>query len=439
VVTGTLLGGSFSVGEEIEILPSGLRGRIRGLQTHNTQLEIARPGSRVAINVSGMEVEALRRGDAVVRPGTFVASSMLDVHVRQLANAPSPLKHNQAVKLFLGAAQRMGRLRMLGGERTLQPGDEGWLQIQLNEPVAAAKGDRYILRRPSPPVTLGGGQIVDPNPVWRHRLKDRSVVRSLERVLKGSPEDQLEMAVLREGTPTLSEAAGVSGLSQEQAGLAAAALVEAGRVLPLSSVRLRQGTKLVGAAVWGQWSREVLDALAAFHADQPMRSGMGQELLKSQLGVSQDVFDALLRDLVESGQIVHQPPELRLAAFKVELTADQLQKAEELLARFEATEAAPSMKDAKQLVGEALVRHLIGSGELVALSREVLLSRSVYDRWLASTVELLQQGQTLTVAQARDHFGSSRKYVLAFLEHLDAEGITLRQGDLRRLNPTRKS
>jgi selenocysteine-specific elongation factor len=438
VVTGTLVDGTFSVGDDVEIIPSGIKGRIRGLQTHHDTLETAHPGSRVAINLSGVEVDMLRRGDAVVHPGTIEPSQLLDVHVRQLTSASGRLRHNEEVKLFLGAAQRMGKIRVLGRRRSVQPGEEGWLQILLNEPLAAAKGDRYILRRPSPPGTLGGGQIVDPHPMRRHRLKDQSVVKDLETALKGSPEEQLETAVIRLGTPTTKEASIASGLSLAETVSAAGALAANGRIRQLTPGAISDSSRLVSSALWEQLSRRLLDLVNAYHREHPMRSGMPQEEAKNRMDLRQEMFGPLVRDLVDRGELEHEPPELRAAGFKVELTPDQQKRAEGLLSLFESAPAPPSMKDAVETAGEAIVRHLVNDGRLVALSREVLFGRAMYDRWLAETLKVLEQGETMTVAQLRDMFGSSRKYALAFMEYLDTEGITLRDGDVRRINSARK-
>jgi selenocysteine-specific elongation factor len=438
VVTGTLLGGSFSVGEEIEVVPSGLKGRIRGLQTHRTPLDVVRPGSRVAINLAGVDVDSLSRGDAIVLPGTVKGTSLLDAHVRQLADVPRPLRHNDQVKVFLGAAQRMGKVRVLGQAKSVRPGSEGWLQIVLDQPVAAAKADRYILRRPSPPMTLGGGQVVDAHPKRRHRLKDPVVIQSLEAAFKGTPEEQLETVIRREGILTLAEAAASAGMGLEAARIGAETLIASQRIRVVSGGDLGEESSLVSESVWRDWSRAVLGALANYHQAEPMRSGMPQEMVKSQLGVDQEGFAALLEDLVARNEIEHDPPELRLPGFSVRLDPKQEALADELLALFTGNKAPPSMKEAVAHAGEGVVRHLLREGKLVAVSRDVLLGRQMYEEWLASVQQVLEAGQTLTVAQVRDRFGSSRKYVLAFMEHLDAEGITLRQGDVRRLNPARK-
>ena len=149
VVTGTLSDGHFSVGEPVQILPSGAEARIRGLQTHRQPIWQGEPGSRLAMNLSGIATDELRRGDVVVKPGTLRSTRLIDVRFRLLADAPRPLLHNQAVDFFSGATEVAARTRLLGSE-SLDPGQEGWLQLRLEHPVVVTAADRYILRQPSP-------------------------------------------------------------------------------------------------------------------------------------------------------------------------------------------------------------------------------------------------------------------------------------------------
>ncbi len=154
VVTGTLIDGRFRLGDTVEIQPTGLKGRIRGLQTHKTKLDVARPGSRVAINLSGIDREEVARGHVVAAPDTLGHTILLDAAYRHLPDADAPLKHNTEVKLFVGSAEIVARTRVIG-QPQIDPGETGWLQLALSEPLAVARGDRFILLRPSPAATLG--------------------------------------------------------------------------------------------------------------------------------------------------------------------------------------------------------------------------------------------------------------------------------------------
>ena len=149
VVTGTLLDGVLHPGDEVEILPAGVRGRVRGLQNHKRKVETAFPGSRTAVNISGVEVDQIHRGNVVSKPGLYKLTRRLDVHFSLLKDVSTPMRHNTRVKFFLGSAEVSARVRLLGLDELL-PGQVGWLQIETEEPVVTVRGDRYILRRPLP-------------------------------------------------------------------------------------------------------------------------------------------------------------------------------------------------------------------------------------------------------------------------------------------------
>ena len=178
IVTGTLIDGHFQVGEEISIMPHKLNGRIRGLQTHKRKVDIAYPGSRTAINITGVNVAQIQRGDVVVYPGQYQSTRRLDVSFRLLPDVSQPLMHNTDVKLFIGASEVIARVRLLGSD-SIKPGDEGWLQLELSTPVVCLRGDKYIIRRPSPGETLGGGIVLDSSPSGRHNRHNKTMIKRL--------------------------------------------------------------------------------------------------------------------------------------------------------------------------------------------------------------------------------------------------------------------
>ena len=195
VVTGTLIDGHLSIGDEIQILPSGLTGRIRGLQTHKKKEEQAMPGSRTAVNISGISTEQIQHGEVLVHPNQYLPTRRVDARFRLLKDMASPLKHSSEVKVFIGASETIGTLRLLDAEQ-LEPGQEGWIQLELRNQIVAVRGDKYILRRPSPSETLGGGMIVDAQPKNRHKQFNNEVIKSLSSLAQGSPTDILFEAAL---------------------------------------------------------------------------------------------------------------------------------------------------------------------------------------------------------------------------------------------------
>ncbi|MHB8749757.1 MAG: selenocysteine-specific translation elongation factor, partial [Aggregatilineales bacterium] len=186
VATGTLLDGQLTIGQEVELQPSGLRARIRGLQAHGQPTEIALPGSRTAVNLAGVSRQDIRRGDLLTLPGLVQPTTLIDVSYRHLPTAARPLKHNAQVKLFCGSAERLARLRVLAAD-ALKPGESGWLQLHVTEPLPVTKGDRFILRVPSPSETIGGGIVIDPQPGMRWRRFRPELIARFETLARGDP------------------------------------------------------------------------------------------------------------------------------------------------------------------------------------------------------------------------------------------------------------
>src|SRR5688572_19015508 len=227
VVTGTLLDGQLALGDEVEILPSGQRGRVRGLQTHKKKEERAVPGSRTAVNISGVDTESIRRGEVVVRPNQYQATRRVDARFRLLKDASTSLKHNSEVKFFVGASETMATVRLLGTDE-LYPGEEGWIQLELRDPVVAVRGDRYILRWPSPGETLGGGIIVDHQPKGRHKRFDENILRSLESLSQGTPAEVLLEAALALNIASIKDIVARSRLEPANAEIALKKLLDTG-------------------------------------------------------------------------------------------------------------------------------------------------------------------------------------------------------------------
>jgi len=435
VVTGTLSDGCLKVGEEVEILPSGLRGRIRGLQSHKRKEIKAIPGSRTAVNISGVDVGEVRRGDVLVHPGDYRPTTLLDVHFRLLSDISLPLRHNAEVKLFLGAAEVVARVRLLG-EEEIQPGKEGWLQLELKSPVVAVRGDRYILRRPSPGETLGGGVVLDPHPQKRHKRFDGAVLRALEAMHRGSPDEVLLQTLQALGAVPLRELFQHVHLSEGEALKAIQHLIAEGQVLQLEEgeITAEADILVMARAEWERKRQQAMDELAQYHKAFPLRSGMPREELKSRLKASQRWFNAALRRWVAEGSIRDNGVQVALCEHIVRLNAQQQSAVDALLRRFSAAPfSPPTVKECREALGDELYNALVEMGELVPVSAEVVFRKMEYDLLVSETKKHFVTAETLTVAQFRDRFNTSRRYALAFLEHLDAQGITVREGDVRRL------
>ncbi|MFW6042319.1 MAG: selenocysteine-specific translation elongation factor [Chloroflexota bacterium] len=431
IVTGTLIDGSLRTGDAVEIQPTGLQGRIRGLQTHKTGRDVVRPGSRVAVNVSGVDADEVKRGNVLAAPDVLRGTLLVDVSYRHLQQATAPLKHNTEVKLFTGAAEIMARARVLGA-RAIAPGEEGWLQLALQQPVALLRGDRFILRRPSPPSTLGGGTILDVQPGRRHRRFRPEVVERLRTLAEGSPSELLLQKLRRLEPVPLQDLFRESGMAEATAREAWQELAEAGDVLLLEQHALSR-------AFWQQLVDRARNVLEAYQETHPLRQGMPREELRNRLNLSRSVPTAVFNRFIdqagdeaikETGTVVH------LAGHQIEFSDAQQEAIADLLARFEqAGVNSPSVKECRAAVGPEVYEALLTLGKLRQLNDDVVYTKEQYEHLVEEIIDFLQTHDAVDAAQVRDLLNTSRKYAIALLEYLDQERITRRVGDDRVLAP----
>jgi selenocysteine-specific elongation factor len=422
VVTGTLMGGTLGLGDEVELQPSGLRGRVRGLQSYNHAVERARPGSRVAVNIAGVERRAVERGEVLARPGLLQPTLLTDARFRQLPDTGRPLKHDAEVKLFVGAAETVARVRLLDAE-VLEPGMEGWLQLRLETPLALAQGDRFILRYPSPGQTIGGGVIVNPLPARRWKRFQTGVIADLETRMQGTPAERVTQAAF--GLEPVKRAAAQRAVGYDEATFNEA--VDAAVAQNLLVV-LSDGTLLARASLDATLER-LRAELDAFHRAEPLRMGMSREELRSRIGLK----NATLMMLLEmQSEIVTQGNLVRLAGHSIRFSRDQQAQAEALLGRMNAAPyTPPSYTEAAQMVGEPVLRALIDLGEIVQAQPEVIFTRASYDTLVEATLHIIDTDGGVSAAALRDRFNTTRKYAIGLLEHLDTIGVTKRVGDDR--------
>jgi selenocysteine-specific elongation factor len=411
VVTGTLVDGTLRVGDEMEVMPSGRAARVRGMQRHNKKVDVAEPGSRVAVNLGGVEKTELGRGDVLAAPGTIHSTRRVDARLRVLASAAHPMRHGAELVLHSGAADVACRVIVLDGDE-IAPGADGWVQLYLERPIAPAEGDRFVLRVPSPPATVAGGTLVDVAP-RKHPRHDSAVRESLTRRASGN--------VLQEE------------LRKYPRGVTVTALLKASVAsdTDLERVRARRlGDWIFSEDAWLAIASRADEQLAAYHQAHPLRPGMAREELRSRLGVSSAAFPVVVRGLAEEGRLVERNGSLASPDHRVELDGAELVQVLE-----REPFAPPSLPDAIRQSGvtDELVRALAQRGDIVRMSDDVAFARSAYDSAVQIVKELIAANGSVTVAQLRDRLGASRRPVLALLEHLDAERVTRRVGDARTL------
>ncbi len=420
VVTGTLIDGSLTVGQEVEIVPASLRSRLRGLQTHKAPVDVATPESRVAANLVGVATSQLQRGDVLTKPGWLIPSTMLSAKLRLLPYLHRPLRHNATVSLHTGATEAMAKVRLLEKDK-LQPGEATWAQLSLNKLIAVVNGDHFIIR--SPMETLGGGNIVDCHAKRLRRFRP-AIIQNLKVREEGTAEEVI-MALLKEKQPL------------ELLHLRAQGDLPVSDVLSVIEALILQG-KVVGIGqkerplLWTRlgWERLTKNAVAIvqdYHRRFPVRPGIPKVELSSRLKL-RAYSSAALKRLFDEGILVEQGITVRSPSHQIQLTQAQQAKIDAFLHSLAQNPYAPP----SDLIPEPdLLNLLIERQQVVKISDSVIFSANAYNEMVERVIAYIKERGRVTLAEVRDLFNTSRKYAQAFLEHLDESKMTRRVGDER--------
>ncbi len=423
VLTGTLMGGALEVGDAVELQPRGLRGRIRGLQSYQRELKRVEAGSRVAVNVTGISSADARRGDVLSKPGLLPPTLLADAHFSQLGDVARRLKHNAEVKVFCGAAESVARVRLLETE-ALPPGADGWLQLRLRDALPLARGDRYILRYPSPAETIGGGIIVNPYPGRRHKRFRRDVIADLQLRLRGSPAERLAQAAASDSPQKPAALQRSLGFADAEMAAATEEAISAGLL------RRCEDGALIAASTWEKLAGKVEAELRAYHQRQPLRLGLRLAELSSRLGLAANILESIIAN---EDRFVAESRLLRLREHEIIFSAQQRASIEKLMQTLEQQPyTPPTIGEMNQMAGEAVVRALLDQRRLVKVSDAIAFSAAAYDALVAAVRQHLRAHDEIDAKTLRDAFDTTRKYAIPVLEHLDSLGITQRVGDIRR-------
>jgi selenocysteine-specific elongation factor len=435
VVTGTLFSGSLRLEDRLEVLPQHETARVRGLQVHNQSVSEAVAGQRTAVNLQGLERTDLQRGAVVVTPGRFPVTYMLDVTLTLIADAPRPLKHRDRVRFHIGTSEIMGRVILLDRDE-LQPGEETFAQLHLEESAIAAPQDRYVLRSYSPIQTIAGGVILDAMPA-RHRRRRQQVL------------DQL--TTLRDGTAT--EILAVHLAHAEYAGLqwsdfllrspldaeALRAVVESLRAQGIGVTIDDNPPWLLHRDQYARARAQIVQLLEEFHRANPLKPAMFTEELRSKFpGMADKVFATLQQDLVTSGEVEVSRDKIKLTSHAVTLSPALQAAVDGLEGMFrEAAYQPPSVEEAldTQKLTHAedreLFQVLVDQQKLVRLKGDIFYHRDVFSSIERELRTYLEQQGAITAAEFRDLLQISRKYAIPLLEHFDNQRLTMRIGDKR--------
>lgn len=432
VVTGTLVSGRIRVGDPLEILPAGISSRARQLQVHGKKVEEAYAGSRVAINLPGVEKQQLARGMVCVQPGVFQPTRAFDAQITLLETVEKALAHRAQVRLYLGTAEVIGRVSLLDRE-SLEPGQQGFAQLRLEKPVVAARGDRFILRTYSPMVTVGGGVVLEPH-APRHRRMRPEVIERLQSLLQGDVRDKV--LVVLSACPTGAEAREVARraeMAEAEVSTLLTQLEAEGKALHLNQVWFAR-------TVWEKWCGQACAALARYHQQNPLRAGMPREELRSTLGAKfpPRLFEAMLEAWQKEGKVAVHGTLVRLPSFQIRLNERQkrlAERVEQVLREAGASPPPPSLiaqqVGAPPNVVQAMLQVLVELGKVVRLEEELFFHREVVENLAQLVRRVIGQKGSLSVGEFRDLTGSSRKFVVPILEYFDSIRLTRRVGDVR--------
>ena len=418
VVTGTLLNGCLASGDDVFISPNGLTAHIRSIESYKQKVDKAQPGSRVALNLTGVKEEQLKRGD-IVLANKARTSKIVNVEIRLIPQLES-LKSNTELIVYLETRELLARIIPIGA-KAIQSQEPALAQLQFKEDVATYIGERFILRWQSPNYTIGGGIILDPLAV-KYKLRDADKVIAFLGRRKGLGLEEL----------ILSEVAKYKYVDREE--LLAASLYSSTEIAECVIRLFNQGkliatsSYVIGPGYWQEQIERALELLAREHALNP-RSRLSQGELDSYLALPKEVFARVIATLIDSGQAIREEDTIFLTTHKPKL-AQAVAEIAELFAQ----NHNPTTK--KTLITEIpgssdVIRYMCRQNILVELDDGVLLDREGYEKVKSKIIYFLEDMGQISIQDVHTLFGFSRKYSIPLLTYLDKEGITRREGDVR--------
>lgn len=430
VVTGTLLSGSLQQGERLEAVPGSIATTIRGIQLHGAPTDVARAGQRTALNLQGVQVEELDRGVVLARPGTLRADHLVDARLEVLPG--HEIEQLQRVRFHHGAAEVLGRVALLEGSE-LPEGGTGLVQLRLESPYPAVPGDRFILRRYSPVITIAGGTVLD-LPEDKHKAT-AAVTRRLSRLENAGPAERVGIFAESSGLEplTLDDLGRRLGQPRQEVEETVERAIETGSVE-------RRGDLVVSASVLQETRRRIRDSVARYHERYPLRPGIPKEELRSELPgrPPASTLDIALEPMLEAEQIRAAGDGFALSDHVPRVPREDNDLRDRILARLEeAGLTPPKPEDLIDEVGggselaREILFHLLRKGELTRVRDDFFLHTDAEEKLIDALRHRFDRGTQFSIAEFRDWAGVTRKHAIPLLEHLDSLRVTRRVGDLR--------
>lgn len=434
VITGTMLSGTISADQEIEILPKEITTKVRGIQSHNQSVQRAVAGQRTAVNLQGVEKDELSRGDTIVNTGYFQPTKTLDAKFNLLKQAQRGLKTGARIRFYNTTQEAIGRITLLGSNM-LAPGEEGYVQLRLDQHVIVQHGDRYILRFYSPMETLGGGMVLNPH-TRRHKTATMpESLKDLDTLNKGPLEEILGLFISGKGLTGIEESKVIGAVAADKQ-----SIVTALSALSQKKMVLRVDNLYVHATHLGTLEKKIIDFIQQYHSVNPLKPGLDKEELKGMLKIriAAKILNTAIDGLLKKKQIEAEGSKLKIPGFKAARGAvqdevkrkivDAITKGgtqppirEEIPALFGITE-----KDAKDLM-----KLLADEGRIVRINDSLHLDKNILEQVRANLKQYLDDKKEITMAEFRDLAKTSRKFAVPLMEYFDSQKLTQRVGDKR--------
>ncbi|QIB26639.1 selenocysteine-specific translation elongation factor [Caloranaerobacter azorensis] len=437
VVTGTLISGKFKEGDEVQIFPGNKTSRIRSIQVHGKNTSEAYAGQRVAINLAGIKKDEVNRGNVIAPIGSMKSTMMLDVKLHCLKDSNRVIKNRARMRLYLGTSEILMRVVLLDREE-LYPGESCYAQLRLEEETVAKRGDKFIIRFYSPMETIGGGEILDSNPPKRKRF-DEAIIKEFELKEKGEPVDIVENFISENSRefPSITDIAKNTVIPQNKIELLTNELLEKNKIVKFS---LLNDKYVIHRNYFSELIRDVIKELNTYHKNNPLKSGMLKEELRSKLlgHIKPKLGDLVINKLREDGIIKIIFDKVALKDFIPEfndLQSEIKNRLEDIYIKGmyappKKDEAISQLKYKKEEVIQ-VYDAMIEQGILVRVTDELAFHKKVYDEGLEKLKKFIKDNGSITLSQFRDLLGTSRKFAVALLEDFDRKKITKRIEDKR--------
>ena len=431
VVTGTVNSGSLKIGDTVELLPGSVKSKVRGLQSHGEEVQQVETGDRAAINLQGVEIKQIERGSQIAEIGYLQSLNQMGVTLLLLGSAQKPITQNQRIRIHLGTQEVMARVALTDG-KTLQPGNECPALLRLEQPMVAARGDKFIIRSFSPVITIGGGEVME----VLIEEKWKIVKEKLQNLYESPKSDQLIHLVQEEGAkPITPEKLQYRiGISKEQIN----AIVEEKE--ELFWLTHKQGKWLLTQNQWNELKNSIHNFLKKYHAKNPLNAGAQKEEIRQHLNCENSILEALLQSMLDDKSISQKGELFLNPNFSITLNSEDDSLQNSILNQLDqegftsSTLAQLSLKtgNSKEKLMQVL-NVAEQQGKLLRIDGKLMFTQKNFIILREKVKQFFSNHPEMSVSEFKELAHTSRKYAVPLLEYFDKKKITYREGNIRKL------